>query len=720
MLNSIFRKLISLFIIVLLIISLGIPVFATGDDSGDVEYNFAPDRVVVRLAGGTGIQMFSAASFSISSSGIPDLGIAFTESRLLNPSSNTDVVIENNNIFSPFSTTIDSGFNNLYVLTLKETGYDVVLDTVAKLNDNPLVAHAEPDYYYTLFRQPNDPQYINQWALQNINAPQAWDITTGNRSVLVGVIDTGIDGTHPDLVNNIWRNPNVANCCNRVNDIHGFNFSGYGNNSVPVGGTPTDLDGHGTHVAGIIGAQGNNGIGVTGINWNVSLVWLGVDASGDSLSGSAIIDAINYATLHKIPILNASWGGTGDSAALYQTIQAYPGLFVTAAGNGIVISGVNVGQNNDTTNPHIYPASFNLPNIITVAATTNANVRAGFSNFGATSVHIAAPGQNILSTYANSQYRNLNGTSMATPYVAGVAALMLSINPTLNATALRSNILTTARRVNSLNGVVSSGGILNASAAVQSVFSATPTGQFVTRLYTTALGRSPDTNGFITWTNSLMTGRNTGASVAGGFFFSTEFINRNLTNDAFVDTLYSVMLNRSPDAIGRAHWLSQLNSWVPREIVFQGFANSPEFNSLCTQYGIIAGSYTAPSNANTFYRATRADVEPFVTRLYTQALGRNPDSYGLESWIDRLINGMSGTTVAHGFVFSVEMNNKNLSNEAFVEMLYQTLLGRKYDDYGRTAWVSRLVNGMTREQVFYGFANSPEFGQICINHWIRR
>ncbi|MDR2590312.1 MAG: S8 family serine peptidase [Oscillospiraceae bacterium] len=297
-------------------------------------------------------------------------------------------------------------------------------------------------------------------------------------------------------------------------------------------------------------------------------------------------------------------------------------------------------------------------------------------------------------------------------------AAALTSNPTLNTNAYMNMFGNYT--------ITISGGAANANYTITNringtlTVTATQIEQFVVRLYSQVLGRTPDAYGLNSWTNALSSRRNTGTSVAHGFFFSTEFLGRNLTNEEFIDTMYSVLLNRRPDAVGRAHWLAQLNSWVPREVIFEGFANSPEFNSICAQYGITAGSYTAPTNANTFYRATRADIEPFVTRLYSETLGRNPDNYGLEAWIERLGNGMSGTTVAHGFVFSVEMNNKNLSDEAFVEALYRTLLGRTYDDYGRSAWVSRIKNGMTREEVFYGFAVSPEFAGICIKHWIRR
>ena len=234
--------------------------------------------------------------------------------------------------------------------------------------------------------------------------------------------------------------------------------------------------------------------------------------------------------------------------------------------------------------------------------------------------------------------------------------------------------------------------------------------QFVIRLYSNVFGRLPDESGSQYWAARLRSGT-TGASVAHGFFFSPEFRNRKTSNELFLDILYSTLLNRSADAGGKAFWLNQLNSGIPRENIFAGFVNSPEFDGLCKQAGIVRGTYTPPPGGM---------VRVFVTRLYREALSRDPDQGGLDYWTNRLLEGASGSTVANGFVFSNELTSQKLSNEDFVEVLYKTLMGRSSDLSGKAFWVDRLNNGYTRQSVFQGFVSSPEFGQICTKHGIKR
>jgi subtilisin family serine protease len=447
------RQLLAFILIILM--ALGSVPVVRADNSDDSASNvvdslgglrFAPDRVLVRLADTGTMQAFSTFS---SSPVLPDLGVDYTESRLLNPADDS--------LFGGFSIdSITENKKNVYVLTLAETGRNAVENALAILNANPAVDIAEPDFLYELIKTPNDPLFNVQYALQSINAQQAWEITTGSKNIVVGIIDTGIDGTHPDLIPNLWVNPNPGSM-HYINDIHGYNFTGRGNNWIPVGGIPTDYSGHGTHVAGIVGAKGNNGIGVTGINWDVSLAWLGANGDESSIQLSAVIEAINYANSHKIPILNGSWGGPDYSLLLHDTIKAYKGLFVAAAGN----------NDNDNDVLPTYPASFDLLNVISVASTDSSDQRSSFSNFGVKSVHIAAPGTAIRSTYLFSAYQNMNGTSMASPYVAGVAALMLAVNPDLSPERIKEILLSTARHP---NGLASYGfGILDAGAAVQYV-----------------------------------------------------------------------------------------------------------------------------------------------------------------------------------------------------------------------------------------------------------
>jgi len=239
--------------------------------------------------------------------------------------------------------------------------------------------------------------------------------------------------------------------------VHGFN-------AVANSGDPMDDNGHGTHCAGIIGAEGDNNLGIAGINWKVQIMPLKFMSAGGFGSTRDAIKAINYVIERKregvnVRVINASWGSTQNSRALRDAIKKAGDegiLFVAASGN----SSANADRN-----PH-YPAGYQLPNIISVAATDRNDQLASFSNYGAKSVHIAAPGVEILSTWLGAQFREASGTSMATPEVAGVAALIIANEPNISVEQLRERILSSVDRLDSLNGKVSTGGRLNAAKAV--------------------------------------------------------------------------------------------------------------------------------------------------------------------------------------------------------------------------------------------------------------
>lgn len=324
---------------------------------------------------------------------------------------------------------------DIILVYLKNNDKASVMDAVEKLKSNPYVAYAEPDYREQLHIISNDPLYGQLWGTQRVEAPQAWSRTTGSDKISVGVIDTGIDYNHPDIRENMWtsadgRLPNGWNTAD--NDI----------NSI-------DTDGHGTHVAGTIGAVGNNRIGITGICWNVKVVSLkfGLDVA-------SAIAAINFANYFHVTILNASWGGRSYSRSLKHAIDQYSGLFVASAGND--------GSDNDLV--PVYPASYNSDNIISVAATNTFNSLASFSNYGIKSVDIAAPGTSILSLGLMGEYSTQNGTSMAAPHVAGAAALLKSYMPDISTSNLKDIILYSAVRHPRLMGRVSTGGLLDVNA----------------------------------------------------------------------------------------------------------------------------------------------------------------------------------------------------------------------------------------------------------------
>jgi subtilisin family serine protease len=342
----------------------------------------------------------------------------------------------------------------------------------------------EPDRMITAAALPNDPSFSRLYGLHNtgqtggladadIDAAEAWDVTTGSRSVVVSVIDTGVDYRHPDLAANVWTNPREVAGDRIDNDGNGYVDDVYGWDFANNDADPFDDEGHGTHVAGTIGAVGNNGTGVTGVNWQVSIMALKfLDANGSGTT-SAAIAAINYATKMRrdfgvnIVATNNSWGGGGFSSSLQNAINAGGSagiLFVAAAGNE--------GVNNDTTPS--YPASYSSGSIIAVAATDSSNRLASFSNYGATSVDVAAPGVGILSTTPNNTYASYSGTSMATPQVTGVVALLKAARPDATADQIRAAILSTTTPVAGLAGKVATGGVVNAAAALAALVGTPP------------------------------------------------------------------------------------------------------------------------------------------------------------------------------------------------------------------------------------------------------
>ena len=287
----------------------------------------------------------------------------------------------------------------------------------------------------------------------DIGATSAWEVSTGSAEVIVGVVDTGVDYRHPDLAANMWVDPRP-----------GPSFGSHGYNAITGSFDPLDDNRHGTHVAGTIGAAGNNGLGVVGVNWTTRIMALKFLSATNTGTTAHAIEAINYAIQAKldginIRILSNSWGGGGFSQALRDTISAANDngiLFVAAAGNAT--------SDNDVT--PAYPASYEVANVISVAATNNLDQLASFSNFGLSSVDLGAPGRNILSTVLNGQYAFLSGTSMATPHVSGAAALILATQPNLSVAQLTTVLLNGVDPTPALDGKVLTGGRLNVCQSV--------------------------------------------------------------------------------------------------------------------------------------------------------------------------------------------------------------------------------------------------------------
>jgi len=367
------------------------------------------------------------------------------------------------------------------------------LKAVEALRQQPDVLYAEPNYLlYPNTTTPNDPSFGQLYGLTKIGAPQAWDIQKGSTSVVVGVIDEGIDISHPDLQANIWTNPSPGSIPGISGDLHGYDFI---NNTGTI-----PAEDHATHVAGIIGAVGNNGQGVVGVNWNVGLMSLRFlsASSGTGGSDSDAIRACNYSKQMRdmwvssggakganLRVLNNSYGGGGFSQAFLDAITALNQsgiLFVASAGNNSV---------NSDTIPQ-YPAGFGSPNVISVAATNSSDSLAGFSNFGPQTVALGAPGVSILSTTPNNTYSFFSGTSMASPHVAGAAALLLAQNPNLTVQQLKNLLLFNGDVVSALLDKTRTGRRLNVFSSLQALAEndVTPPGTVTNFHVNTQIGRA--------------------------------------------------------------------------------------------------------------------------------------------------------------------------------------------------------------------------------------
>jgi subtilisin family serine protease len=342
-----------------------------------------------------------------------------------------------------------------YIVALKAPTLDAVPEALSVFGgESNVLAYVEPDYVSRVNAAPNDTRWSELWGMVKINATGAWDVITGSTNVIVAVIDTGVSLAHPDLSSNIWKNVTELNGVagvdddgnGYVDDVNGWDFAGDDNN-------PDDSDKHGTHCAGTIGAVGNNTMGVAGVCWKLRLMALR-GGSGSGLLQSDTAEAVHYAADNGAKIISASYGGGAYSDTERAALNYANGkgvLFVAAAGNE--------STDNDTV-PH-YPSGYDLPNIVSVAATDRNDALASFSNYGKTSVDLAAPGVEILSTVPGGTYEEMQGTSMATPHVAGAAALLLSAKPGLTHLQLKQALLDTVDPVAALANKTVSGGRLN-------------------------------------------------------------------------------------------------------------------------------------------------------------------------------------------------------------------------------------------------------------------
>lgn len=370
---------------------------------------------------------------------------------------------------------------------------ETVEDAIKRISGQPGVAYVEPNYKIHIDdpktssdaqltkslqgAQPGSAEVVPNdldsrlWGIRNkgqnggtagvdVGAVGAWSSTTGKpngQGALITIIDTGLDYTHPDLAANVWTNPNEIAGDGIDNDNNGYVDDMHGANVNAKTGNPMDDNDHGTHCAGTIGAVGNNGNGIVGVNWNTTMASAKfLDANGSGSYADAI-EAVLYATRIGSRVTSNSWGGGGFSQALYDAFKASPALHICAAGN----------ESSNTDNTPSYPGGFDLDNIVSVAAIDRNGHLANFSNYGATTVDLAAPGVDIYSAQPGGKYQSLSGTSMATPHVSGVAGLILAQYPDITNEQLKARLMNTVTKEDELAGKMVSGGRVNAANALE-------------------------------------------------------------------------------------------------------------------------------------------------------------------------------------------------------------------------------------------------------------
>ncbi len=561
-------------------------------------------------------------------------------------------------------------------LTLIQLGTDSkVTSAIQRLDASPIVVYAQPDMVIhsdAIPVIPTKPTFPYSYGLNNANnvdidAPEAWSITTGNPSTIVAVLDSGLDLSNPDFANRIWTNPRNDAAQGYPNDIHGWNFVGNNNNV-------SDDNGHGTHVTSLIAAAGTNGTGVVGVDWNAQIMPIKfLDSNGNGTTDRAV-SAIIFAVNHGAKVINASWGGLNSSQPLNDAIayaNAHNVVFVTAAGND--------GTSNDFFPS--YPASFRQPNELSVASVDSNGLLPSFSNYGGQSVDIAAPGVDILGDYPKNLSSNglqvLSGTSMSTAYVSGVVALLAGAHPEYTATQLVQRIDATAKPLPGLAGKIITGGIVDAYYALASNPPAA-TG-------VTTAGGVP-----------LSAGSATDAVVQATIMASDEFLSSHGgTAQGFVTGLYLDILDRSPDPGGLAYWT--------------GLSQS--------------GTSTRFDIASAILGSSEAEVTR-VALWYQNDLGRSTSIASLKNdpgvliWAQALNAGFSAETVEAVILSSPEyLLAHGASPPGVAAGLYQTLDGRAAEPAGQTAWANLLWGGAAPFSVVRSFQNSPESRDTKVARW---
>ena len=596
---------------------------------------------------------------------------------------------------------------------------------VAELSQRSDVLYAEPDYLAYGGGTPNDSFYASQqWGLHNtgqtisgqagtagadVSAQQAWDISTGDANQVVAILDSGIDYNHPDLAGNAWSAATPFSVT-----ISGVTINcpagSHGVNTITNVCDPLDDHNHGSNVSGIIGATGDNGLGVTGINWQTKLLgikWLNSSNAGflsDAIDALEVALQLKQAGVANLKVLNNSWWVTANSQALLDEIrrvEANGMLFVVIAGNGTANDGFTKGghDNDNGTTPN-YPSQYNLTGMITVAATDNRDALAFFSNWGKQTVHIGAPGNSIFSTARNAGYSVFNGTSQASPHVAGAAALLLS-RCNLTTAGLKGILITSADPVAALTDKTTSGGRLNVARALSTCVVnnqiVDDTRFFVRQQYVDFLSREADASGFQFWSQSIDDCLSDSGcrevkriNASGAFFLSIEFQQTGYLVYRIHKAAFGNLPGK-PVPISRTNFLTDARTISNGVIVLQpGWEQQLEANKVAfTQAFVQRSQFVA------IYPQGMA-AAAYVNELFAKA-GVTPTSTDRNSAINAYGSGdTAGRAAALRAIAENQALQQQESNNAFVLMEYFGYLQRDPDaapnnDFsGYNFWLDKL------------------------------
>ena len=604
---------------------------------------------------------------------------------------------------------LDYAFNDsLYHV---ECDADLTAEEIEEIfSDSSKYEYVQYNYYYDL-DLPDDSvdagtglEYAG-WQIEYTDAANAWNVVSQNAHsrVRVGIVDQGVKYTHPEFEGII----NVDLCYDAYYE-EPLTSKGFGY--------------HGTHVAGIVAATNSGdtdacrGIASGYGNDLVELVSINVFPSGSTgTTSEPIARGIQKAVELQCRIINMSLGGSGFDLLQQQAVgYAYD--------NGLTLC--CAAGNNSSQSMH-HPGDY--PECICVIACDawkdiSNNSKASYSNYGVEK-EVCAPGTAIYSTTCrnNKDYENLNGTSMATPVVTGVAALMLSVNPSLTNIDIKNIMQFTATDLYTQGfDIYTAYGCVNANLCVLSALSAIPhygrTAQqdFIWRLYDIILDRYPDDSGYAHWQEEFANGA-TGSDVVRCFCLSQELQNKKLSDDQFITVLYRAIFNRAPDDAGFEQWSNFLYCGGSREGLVAHFINSQEFANLCAAYGLPVGLVAFP---------TPVDMNPntliFVYRTYLIALGRKPDASGKAFWCEKINSGelSAGDFTANVFM-STEYRNKNKDIYDYIEDLYWAFFERDPDADGFYHWYDLLSAGYDRDAVLSDFIHSQEFINLCASYGVR-